>query len=528
MRKLFLSLLCFVLAFSSVNAFASEDVNGEIIEHTKNYIYETVKEPNVGAIGGEWAIFGLARSGADTSGEYFEKYYENVKRYAEEKKGVLHDRKYTEYSRVILALTAIGKNPLDVSGYNLVKPLEDFDKTVWQGINGAAFALIALDSGNYLPESGLREKYVNYILEKQTLDGGFTMSGDTAEIDTTAMVLCALSNYQGRVDVKEATDKALSCISDMQLENGGFKSLETENAESCSQVIVALCELGVSINDERFVKNGKSALDNLLTYYIPKGGFKHIKEEKNANLMATEQGLYALAALDRVNNAKTTLYNMSDVLADTKKNEEQAGLMGKSDAVKKLPVINSGKTFLDIASSVEKSKIEALAERGMINGRTDTEFAPKGTMTRAEFAAIIVKSLGLEFRGENIFSDVKNDSWYINYVKTAYTHGIIKGISESEFNPSGTITKEEAAVMVQRAAKLCGMEKAYDENAVRNVLAGFLDYVKASDWAREALAFCYDEDILSNEDIEIMPKNAVTREEIAAMLYQMLRKSKLL
>lgn len=528
MRKLFLSLLCFVLAFSSVNAFASKEVNGEIIEHTKNYIYETVKEPNVGAIGGEWAILGLARSEADIPREYFEKYYENVKRYAEEKKGVLHDRKYTEYSRVILALTAIGKNPLDVSGYNLVKPLEDFDKTVWQGINGAAFALIALDSGNYLPESGLREKYVNYILEKQTLDGGWTMSGDTAEIDTTAMVLCALSNYQDRDDVKEATDKALSCISDMQLENGSFEGMELENAESCSQVIVALCELGVGIDDERFVKNGKSALDNLLTYYIPEGGFKHIKEEKNANLMATEQGLYALAALDRVNNGKTTLYDMSDVLADTEKNEEQAGLMGKSDAVKKLPVINSGKTFSDIKASPEKSKIEALAERGMINGRTENEFSPTGTMTRAEFAAIIVKSLGLEFTGDNVFSDVKNDSWYEDYVTTAYFYGVIKGVSDTEFNPEGTITKEEAAVMLKRAAKLCGLTKSYNENGIRDILAGFEDYLKTSEWAREAFAFCYDSGILPDSDIEILPKNAVTREEIASMLYNLLFAAELL
>ncbi len=528
MKKILSFLLCFVIILSSSAAFAAEQNIEYVIKYTANYILETVKEPQVGSIGGEWAVLGLARSNAEIPKEYFEKYYENVKAYVEEKQGILHDKKYTEYSRVILALTAIGKNPMDISGYNLVAPLEDYDKTVWQGINGAIFALIALDSGNYLLESEVREKYINHILEKQTADGGWTISGDTADIDTTAMALCALSDYKDRDDVKQAIDKALIYISNAQLENGGFATFGTENAESSAQVIVALSSLEISLDDERFIKNGKSAVDNLLTYNIPQKGFKHVQSEPDTNLMATEQSFYALVALDKVNNNKTSLYDMSDVKIEAESGNEQIGLPGKNDAVKKLPVINKGKTFADIVNSPQKAKIEALAERGRINGRTESEFAPTGTMTRAEFAAIIVKSLGIEFTGENVFSDVKNVSWYKDYVKTAYFYGVIKGVSDTKFNPEGTITKEEAAVMVQRAAKLCGMAKPYGENAVRDILAGFVDYVTLSDWAREALAFCYDTGILSDSDIEITPKNAVTREEIASMLYNMLLSAKLL
>lgn len=99
-------------------------------------------------------------------------------------------------------------------------------------------------------------------------------------------------------------------------------------------------------------------------------------------------------------------------------------------------------------------------------------------------------------------------------IETTYGECIekIKGVSDTQFNPEGTITREEAAVMVQRAAKLCGMAKHYGENAVRDILAGFVDYVKSSDWARESLAFCYDNGILPDSDIEILPKTAVTRE----------------
>ncbi len=528
MKKILSFLLGFIIILSSANVFAAEQNIGNIIADTANYIYQTVKEPQVGSIGREWAVLGLARSSIEIPEEYFEEYYENVKKYVEENQGILHDKKYTEYSRVVMALTAIGKNPTDISGYNLIAPLEDYDKTIWQGINGAIFALIALDSGNYLPENEVREKYIKHILEKQTADGGWTISGTTADIDTTAMALCALAGYHDRSDVKSAIDKALDCISAIQLEDGGFASVGTENAESCAQVITAFSELGINIDDTRFVKNGKSAMDSLLTYYIPQKGFKHTQSEIGTNLMATEQSLYALVALDRAKNNKTSLYDMSDVEIKADSTGEQIGLSGKSDAVKKLPVINKGKTFADITNSDERTKIEALAERGMINGRTENEFAPMGTMTRAEFAAIIVKSLGIEFTGENVFSDVKNDSWYKDYVRTAYFYGVIRGVSSTEFNPEGTITKEEAAVMVNRAARLCGMEKSYDENTARDILAGFVDYLALSDWSMEALAFCYDSEILSDSDIEILPQNAVTREEIVSMLYNMLLLAKLL
>ncbi len=511
------------------NSLKNESFNiEEAAEDTSKYVYETVKNPDVASIGGEWAVLGLARGDADIPSEYFDRYYENVKNALADKNGVLHSKKYTEYSRVIIALTSIGRNPENVGGYNLLTPLTDYEKTVEQGINGAVFALIALDSGDYLKESGLRDAYIDYILKSQNTDGGFAMSGDVSDIDITANALIALSNYKDREAVNTAIDKALSFISKAQLNNGGFINQGAENSESSAQVTVALCSLGIDINDKRFVKNGNSVLDSLMACYSKGNGFKHFSSDSKTNLMATEQALYALAAFNRMNNKKAALYDMSDVKMKTDSNETQNGLPSKSEYVKKLPVINQDKTFADILSSNEKAKIEALAGRGMVNGRTVDEFAPTGTMTRAEFAAIIVKSLGLDITGENIFTDVAYDSWYISYIQTAYYHGIIKGISAREFNPNGTVTKEEAAVMIQRAAKLCGMEIGYDSTAIRNILAGFTDYMTSSDWSKEALAFCYYNNILSNEDIEILPKQAVTREQIAAMLYNMLFKARLL
>ena len=91
----------------------------DALSDTARYLVKTVPDPIVGSIGGEWTVIGLARSGYDVPNSYFTKYYKNVEDYVKACGGVLHKRKYTEYSRVILALTAIGKDPTNVAGYDL-------------------------------------------------------------------------------------------------------------------------------------------------------------------------------------------------------------------------------------------------------------------------------------------------------------------------------------------------------------------------------------------------------------------------
>lgn len=186
MKKYISILLTLTILFSlSSEAFAIDTSKVDVtLEGVGKYLYETVKEPAVGSIGGEWAVLGLVRSGVEIPEEYYQNYYKALEECVKERKGILHDKKYTEYSRVILALTAIGKTPKDVAGYNLLTPLGDYEKTVWQGVNGAIWALIALDSGNYdMPNNpnakvqATREMYINHIIEKQTSDGGWVTTG---------------------------------------------------------------------------------------------------------------------------------------------------------------------------------------------------------------------------------------------------------------------------------------------------------------------------------------------------------------
>ena len=285
----------------------------EIYKTTGDYMSE-LGTPSVGSVGGEWMTIGLSRSGRTVPAGYYDAVVEYVKAKADANER-LHRAKVTDNARIILALTAIGKDVTNVGGHDLLKGMDNMAYVQKQGINGPIWTLIALDSHNY-PTMGdvTREKLIGVILDAQLTDGGWALSGETADPDMTAMAIQALAPYyKTNETVKAAVDKALETLSAMQRPDGGFASWGTVNSESCAQVIVALAALGIDPStDSRFVKNGVTVLSALAGFYVDGGGFKHIADGE-LDGMATEQGYYALAAYYRFANGQTSLYDMSDV-----------------------------------------------------------------------------------------------------------------------------------------------------------------------------------------------------------------------
>ena len=544
MKKRVLSLiLAMALAFSlapAALAAVSDSTLSSAVSGTAAYIYATTPSPQPSSIGGEWAVLGLARSGYSVPEQYYQDYYTAVEKYVKDCDGVLSDRAYTEYSRVIVALSAIGVDARNVGGYDLIKPLGDYDKTIWQGLNGPIWALIALDSRNYPePTTGIRQNYIDRILACQLDDGGWSLFGGTTDVnrsqsasaDITGMALQALAKYQSQPAVAAATQKALDCMSAQQADDGSFSYGGVANAESIVQMIVALAELGISQEDARFVKNGTSMLDALMKYRQSNGGFQHTADGSGNNQMTAEQGFYALVAVQRQRSGKNSLYRMGDAISVNITSGGPAagtGLSGKHADVKAVPITAAGTTFTDVKYHANKTAIEALAAREIINGMGDGTFAPNNNMTRAQFATITVKALGLTAKVNNNFTDVKASDWFAPYVGTANSYGIVNGVGDNKFSPGGTITRQEAATMVARAAKLCGMNTDYSTSAARDVLAQFGDYTKCADWARSSLAFCYDQGILDSSALNIQPTQEIRRCEIAQMLYNMLEKANLL
>ena len=301
------------------------------LNETMAQLAATVTEPSFGTGAGEWTVLSLARGNYyDTGDKYFEDYYSRIEETVKEKaasvnlNGALHKVKSTENSRLIMALSAIGKDPTKVGGVDLVGAYSanGFSWIKKQGLNGPVFALIALDTYNYkTSDATIRQQCVDYILQAELANGGWALSGTTADPDMTAMVLQALANYADNSDVKDAAERGFAALSSIQKDNGGYASWGSVNSESIAQVIVACTAWGIDPStDSRFVKSGGSAVDALLEFYVPDGkGFAHVLETTGGyaggevNAMATDQACYALVAYDRFVNNKNALYDMSDV-----------------------------------------------------------------------------------------------------------------------------------------------------------------------------------------------------------------------
>ena len=275
--------------------------------------------PIVGSIGGEWLTIGLARSGRTVPEGYYDNAVAYVKAEINTTTNRLDRNKSTDNARLILALTAIGKDVTDVGGFDLLAGLDDMKYVKRQGTNGPVWTLIALDSHGYTPAGSVtRDALVETILSLQKDSGAWYINSTNAtdDVDMTAMAIQALAPYYKTNEaVKAAVDKALTWLSTMQKSDGSFAEMAgvASSSESTAQVLVALCALGIDPTaDARFAKNSFHVVDGLLTFYTGEA-FKHQIADTTVDQMGTEQSYYALAAYMRLTGGRSFLYDMNDV-----------------------------------------------------------------------------------------------------------------------------------------------------------------------------------------------------------------------
>ena len=304
-----------------------QDVS-EVLDETLAQLAATVTAPTFGTDAGEWTVLCLARGGYFAKDNaYFTDYYNrivetvNTTAASVNLNGALHKNKSTDNSRLIVALSAIGKDATSVGDWNLVEAYSA-NGLAWiekQGLNGTIWALIALDSNNYAAsDATIRQQCVDAILAAQHNDGGWALQANkdyASDPDVTGMALQALYPYRDQEAVAAACAEAFACLSAMQHENGTFASGGSECAESCAWVIVACTAWGINPDtDSRFIKNGNSVVDALLSHYVEEEAMFAHGIGGGSNAMATDQACYALIAYDRFINGEKTLYDMSDVL----------------------------------------------------------------------------------------------------------------------------------------------------------------------------------------------------------------------
>lgn len=184
-------------------------------------------------------------------------------------------------------------------------------------------------------------------------------------------------------------------------------------------------------------------------------------------------------------------------------------------------IIDHEKTFDDSRSHWAREDIELLASKLIINGVSDSSFAPDDELTRAQFAALIVRSLGiLESEATGTYRDVSEDAWYAAAVSAASEAGIVTGYADGTFRPDEKITREQITVMLART--LAYAEKAPDTDI--RVLEKFKDRSEISDWAQSGVSTSVKAGIIQGVTSDsFAPDQYATRAQASVMIKRMLQ-----
>jgi hypothetical protein len=172
-----------------------------------------------------------------------------------------------------------------------------------------------------------------------------------------------------------------------------------------------------------------------------------------------------------------------------------------------------------------------MGSRLVISGVGENRFEPNRDITRAEFAAIAVRALGLMRTGvgKDSFSDVSKEEWYYDAVSIAYEYGIISGYDNGKFEPDNKITREQALTIIARAMKLTGLNADMSDTEISATLVGYTDSTDIAKYAKSSIATCIKTGIISGRGEEkLAPKDDITRAEVATIVQKMLKKAELI
>ncbi|WP_454190377.1 Ig-like domain-containing protein [Paenibacillus sp. Marseille-Q7038] len=186
--------------------------------------------------------------------------------------------------------------------------------------------------------------------------------------------------------------------------------------------------------------------------------------------------------------------------------------------------------FRDVANHWAKVAINDMGSRMIAWGTGNGLYNPNQEVTRAEFAAIIVRALGLKVeKSSSSFADVSASSWYAGSIQTAYDYKLINGFKDGTFRPADKITREQAMVILSKAMTLTGLKENSSQQDTNEILTSFADASKVSIWAKEHMAAALQGGIINGKNMKMLaPKDDLTRAEIAVLMQRLLRKSGLI
>lgn len=334
----------------------------------------------------DWLAAAIGKCGiADNYAGYLEGLSAHVaEKYASQ--GGLDKNKLTEWHRTIIAVKALGGDPADFGGVNLVgdgltAPIVSPER---QGINSLIWAVLAAEECGVemIGESSV-EDIRNKIVSRQNPDGGFSLRGDS-DPDVTAMVIRAL---WGSAELRPYASLARAALINMQLPGGGYASNGAENSESLAQVILALCAIGETPDSE---------VDMLLTYQNHDGGFSHLPGGPS-DAMASAQAMLALTAYQKSLAATSAPAAAADAVTVTEAGPEttaEAEPTADISNVSNTPDASDASAISNTADTADTTEAAAPADQEKTLDETGTEAArseeqaaePETKPTAAEIA----------------------------------------------------------------------------------------------------------------------------------------------
>ncbi|MEK5417431.1 Ig-like domain-containing protein [Paenibacillus sp. FSL L8-0708] len=186
--------------------------------------------------------------------------------------------------------------------------------------------------------------------------------------------------------------------------------------------------------------------------------------------------------------------------------------------------------FSDVANHWAKEAVNDMGSRLVIEGTGSGQFTPDQAITRAEFAAIVVRGLGLEMeQAATPFSDVKTTDWYNSAINTAFTYQLINGFEDGMFRPDEHITREQAMLIIAKAMKITALQTKLSVQSADVLLAPFTDSSEVSNWAISGVTDTLQAGIIMGRSSKgLAPKDDMTRAEVAEIVKRLLEKSDLI
>lgn len=266
---------------------------------------------------------------------------------------------------------------------------------------------------------------------------------------------------------------------------------------------------------------GADIISELIDFYV-------YIERNSGNTEIESYDFYAEKTINKINIAdkyiSTAMKFVEDkeilTFAPSVFNEDYATIKYRGNGI--FTIIKNPQSFNDITNHWAKLNIEKLATRNIAFGKENNNFVPNDFITRAEFAVMITRALGItEEEGANDFTDVSNE-WYAEDISTAFVKGLINGRNDGKFYPNEKIQRKDMAVIIQNALKFTGIN--IDISNDDSILSMFQDESIISNYAREATAICADANIIMGRETKNFdPEEYATRAEATAIIERMLK-----